>query len=182
MHRWMGSHPSGGFQGNTQTGTCSKVRGSSPSSNLGLKGSNNPLPSSGEGGDPGDLPPVTFFGFVFVSKTGSFLRSLIGSRLPRRCGPHPLPAKRETRPLPSDNDPERERELGGDAAARRRQRAPAKPRHTAPQIEPALSLSGNRPAPPQRVACRLETRTSPASRGAQLLTEMRPTPDARPKP
>lgn len=158
MHRWVGSHPWGGFQRHTQTGTCSKVRGSSPSSNLGLKGSNNPLPSSGEGGDPGDLPPVTFFGFVIVSKTGSFLRSLIGSRLQRRCGPHPLPAKRETRPLPSDNDPERERARRG----RRRSSAPVRPRqtpsHRTPDRARALcpgtgqrrlsgSLAASRPAP-----------------------------------
>lgn len=76
---------------------------------------------------------------------------------------------------------QRDSELGGDAAARRRQCAPAKPRHTAPQIEPALSV---RELASAASAGRLPPRDphQPCLPGGQLLTEMRPTPDARPNP
>lgn len=114
--------------------------------------------------------------FVFVSKPGSFLRSLIGSRLPRRCGPHPLPAKRETRPLPSDNDPERERARRG----RRRSSAPVRPRQTPSHRTPdrARALSAREPASAAS-AGRLPPQDP--HQPCLLLTEMR-APDGRPNP
>lgn len=114
--------------------------------------------------------------FVFVSKPGSFLRSFIGSRLPRRCGPHPLPAKRETRPLPSDNDPERERARRG----RRRSSAPVRPRQTPSHRTPdrARALSAREPASAAS-AGRLPPRDP--HQPCLLLTEMRPA-DGRPNP
>lgn len=107
---------------------------------------------------------------------------LIESRLLRRCRPHPLPAKRETRQLPSDNN----QGLGGDTE----------------KGTPALVDARARPqplpghlTPPQRILARRTRFLFPGTRqlclGGSLAASARgrssslrsdPAPDGPPKP